>query len=162
MNKPLVLMTWAAAVGAVACVPVIQRSPVEVVRTRTPGVTYVVVHPAFDKTKVTSQRTDGTGQLVAGTADYVLMCDGRPATGMVCAPPGEVAVYRASLGPDGTPPTDAVAEQIGVLADVSIESSEKAEKGAAAAPEPEPEPPAPPPPAAPPAPPAEAEEGGEK
>jgi len=159
MNKPLVLMTWAAAVGAVACVPVIQRSPVEVVRTRTPGVTYVVVHPAFDKAKVTSQRTDGTGQTVAGDADYVLMCDGRPATGMVCAPPGEVATYRASLGPEGTPPTDAVTEQVGVLADVSIESSEKAKKAVAAQPEPEPEPPAPPPPAAPP---AEPEEGGEK
>ena len=77
------------------------RDPIDVVRTRTPGVAFVVVHPEFSTNQRQPQvftQADGT-EVRADSADYILVCDARPADGMHCAVAREVAVERTSAAP---------------------------------------------------------------
>ncbi len=142
--------------AAPACVPTVQVNPLEVVRTRTPGVTYVIVHPVFDSARTRTNRQDGTGNAVAGNAEYVLLCDARSADRMTCSQPPEAANLRVSLEPPGNKSTTAVDLGVGVLADVSISSPPKDEPPPPPSPTPEEMAPAPEPSTAPPA------EGGAK
>lgn len=156
-------MVWGAAIALGACVPPKLGPAIDVVETRTPGVSYVIVHPDFKK-KVESDRLDDTGNTVSAESDYVLLCDARASTGMTCMRPPEVATSRLSFGTDQVPATQPVEEKVGVLADVSIESSHKTKAAEEAEPQPPPPPTTPPPAEPPPAPEPEngeaPEEGG--
>jgi hypothetical protein len=121
MKRNLILAIFTVSWAAAGCGPVITGPAVKVIPTRTPGVSYVVVRPAFEK-RTTTERPDGTGEKVWAVSEYLLLCDARPATGMVCTRPPEVSAARVSLDPPGDKTTTPVEFGVGVLADISIKS----------------------------------------
>ncbi len=100
-----------------ACAPpaFIGRKPVTIVATRTPGVAMVIVRPQVSKTS----RSDGVDR----TAEYVLLCDGRPADGMHCDVMPEVGSDRRSRGVVPTAAASPVDEGVGTLTDFSVRYS---------------------------------------
>lgn len=113
---------WVAlSLGLMGCVPAINPRPVVRVQpTRTPGVAMVLVRPEF-------ARSRGPTELDRG-AEYILLCDGRPADGMRCHILPEVGVDRRSLSvtPEALGPT--VDLGVATLADVELSHSRE-EKG---------------------------------
>lgn len=121
MNKNLILPFFAVLCAAAGCTSVVTAPAIKVIPTRTPGVSYVVVRPAFDK-RTTTETPDGTGEKVWAASEYLLLCDARPATGMVCTQPPEASTARVSLDPPGDKTTTPVDLGVGVLADISVKS----------------------------------------
>jgi len=105
----------------VACAggAVVVREPVTLVRTRTAGVTFVIVRPA-SKERQSGVQQPGDGSAVMPESDYMLICDARGTTGMVCAIPAEAALARYSYTPNGAPAPTNIDEGVGTLADVTI------------------------------------------
>lgn len=100
----------AVCLGVSACAPQTLRR-LTLVPTKTPGLTYVVVHPTDDQ-KESGVLTPGNGNKLSRGADYILLCDGRQQDGMRCEIPEEVAITRFSANPKAASAPTKIDEEI--------------------------------------------------